>query len=294
MPRSRPKFSKSALRWLILTTVVFFLFQSLQKHWQEVTKLRIDAAGVACLAIAIGVTLFAHIFAGFVWSWILRFLSYRVSGSWGAQTYLKTNIAKYLPGNVWHFYGRIRAAKQIGIPIAPATLSILLESLLMAGAACLFAIAGFHTWLQGAIAIGILIAIHPIFLNLLLKQVGKLKQSTPIRLERYPLLPLLGEIGFLGLRSIGFVLTFLTLRPISGAELPLLISGFAWAWLLGFLIPGLPGGVGVFEAISVALLGQAFPSGQVLGAVVLYRFVNTLAEGIGAGLAAIDVQEGSG
>ncbi|MER3433833.1 MAG: hypothetical protein C4288_10460 [Leptolyngbya sp. ERB_1_1] len=296
MPR-RSKSFKIALRWLILAAVVFFLLQSLQKHWQDVTKLRIDAAGVACLAIALGVTLFAHIFAGYVWSWILQFLSYRVSGAWGAQTYLKTNIAKYLPGNVWHFYGRINAAKQVGIPIAPATLSILLESLLTAAAACVFAFVGHRSraWLQLAIVLLILIAIHPLFLNRVLKQASKLKQSTdPIHLERYPLLPLLGELGFLGLRSIGFVLTFLALRPISISELPLLVSGFAWAWLLGFIIPGLPGGVGVFEAIALALLSQAFPSGQVLAAAVLYRFVNTLAEGMGAGFATIDDRHSSG
>ncbi|MBD2082731.1 UPF0104 family protein [Leptolyngbya sp. FACHB-17] len=291
MQRFRAKWFKSTLRWLILTAVVFFLFQSLQKHWQEVTKLRIDGRGIACLAVAIGVTLFAHIFAGYVWSWILGVLSYRVSGSWGAQTYLKTNIAKYLPGNVWHFYGRINAAKQIGIAIAPATLSILLESLLMAGAACFFAMVRFHSaiWLQCAIVIVILIAIHPVFLNVALKQASKLKQSTGlIQLDRYPLLPLLGELGFLGLRAVGFILTFLALRSISSAELPLLFSGFAWAWLLGFIIPGLPGGIGVFEAIAVAIFSQAFPSAQVLAVVALYRFVNTLAEAMGAGLAAID------
>lgn len=285
MQRFRPKSVKSALRWLILAAVVFFLVQALQKHWEEVTRLSITAAGVACLAIALGVTLFAHIFAGYVWSWILRFLSYRVSGAWGAQTYLKTNIAKYLPGNVWHFYGRINAAKQIGIAIAPATLSLLLESLLMAAAACFFAIVGFRSWLQFGIAIAILISVHPFFLNLVLR---KLKKTEPVQINRYPLLPLLGELGFLGLRSIGFVLVFLALRPVVSSELPLLISGFAWAWLLGFVIPGLPGGVGVFEAIAVAMLSQQFPTAQVIGAVTLYRFINTLAEGLGAGLAAID------
>lgn len=285
MQRFRPNSLKSVLRWLILTAVVFFLLQALQKHWREIVQLRIMPSGVACLAIALGVTLFAHIFAGYVWSWILRFLSYPATGAWGAQTYLKTNIAKYLPGNVWHFYGRINAAKQVGIAIAPATLSLLLESLLMAAAACFFAILGFHSWMQLGVAIVILIGIHPFFLNLVLKRLNK---SDPIKLKRYPLLPLIGEFGFLGLRSIGFVLIFLALRPINGSQLPLLISGFAWAWLLGFVIPGLPGGVGVFEAIAIAILSQAFPSGQVLGAVALYRFVNTLAEGLGAGLAAID------
>ncbi|MBE9013472.1 flippase-like domain-containing protein [Pseudanabaenaceae cyanobacterium LEGE 13415] len=280
---------KLFLRWLVLAAVVFFLLRSLQTHWQEVTQLRISAAGVACLAIALGVTLFAHIFAGFVWSWILRFLSYPVSGSWGAQTYLKTNIAKYLPGNVWHFYGRINAAKQQGIPVTSATLSVLLESLLMAAAACFFAMVGFRSWMQFGIAIVILIGIHPIVLNLALK---RLQKSNPVQINQYPFLPLMGEMGFLALRAIGFALTFLALRPISGSELPLLFSGFVWAWLLGFIIPGLPGGVGVFEAIAVAVLSQAFSSGQVLGAVALYRLINTVAEGMGAGLAAIDSSRG--
>jgi len=280
---------KSLLRWLILAAVVFFLFQSLQKHWQEVIQLRMTPAGVACLAIALGVTLFAHIFAGVVWSWILRFLSYPVSGVWGAETYLKTNVAKYLPGNVWHFYGRINAAKQKGIAIAPATLSLLLESLMMAAAACFLAVIGFRSWVQFGIVIAILIGIHPVFLNLVLK---RLQKSNPIQIERYPFLPLLGELGFLGLRAIGFVLTFLALRPLTGSDLPLLVSGFAWSWLLGFVIPGLPGGVGVFEAIAIAVLSQGFPSGQVLGAVALYRFMNTLAEGMGAGLATLDRSSG--
>lgn len=296
MPRPKlravqTKSFKLALRWLILAAVLFFLFQAVQKHWQEVTKLRMDAAGIACVAIAIGITLFAHIFAGYVWAWILRLLSYPVPGFWGAQTYLTTNIAKYLPGNVWHFYGRINAAKQKGIPINTATLSLLLEALLMASAACLLASGGSQSWLQCAIALVILIGVHPTFLNPVLRQVGKLKKSTsPMQLAYYPLIPLLGELGFLGLRAIGFVITFLALRPIHAADLPLLISGFSWSWLIGFIVPGLPGGVGVFEAIAIAFLSPAFPAGQVLGAVALYRLVNTVAEGLGAGLAAIDIK----
>ena len=284
------KFAKLALRWLILAAVLFFLFQALQRHAQAVIKLRIDSSGMACVAIAIGITLFAHIFAGYVWAWILRLLSNPVSGTWGAQTYLTTNITKYLPGNVWHFYGRIQAAKQRGIAIDTATLSLLLESLLMASAACLLASSRYQFWLQGAIALLILVGVHPIILNPVLKQVGKLRKSNPVQLARYPLIPLLGELGFLGLRAIGFVVTLLALRPIHPVDLPVLASGFAWAWLLGFIVPGLPGGIGVFEAIAVALLSQSFPAGQILGAVALYRFVNTVAEGLGAGLAAIDAK----
>lgn len=282
---------KPFFRWLILGAVLFFLLRTLTSHWGEVVKLRIDAAGIACLTIAIGVTLCAHIFAGYVWAWILQLLAHPVPGAWGAKTYLTTNIAKYLPGNVWHLYGRVSAATKLGIPAETATLSILLEPLLMASAACCFALMGVSSmlWLQGAIAISILVGIHPRCLNPLLKRVGQLKRSrSTLQLETYPLLPMLGEVGFLALRAIGFILTVLALRPVSWGEIPLLCSTFSWAWLLGFIIPGLPGGVGVFEAVAVALLSRSFPGNEILAIVALYRLVNTLAEGLGAGLAALD------
>jgi glycosyltransferase 2 family protein len=282
---------KLFLRWLILGAVLFFLLKTLGNHWAEVAKIRIDPVGIACLTISIGITLFAHIFAGYVWAWILKLLSHPVPGAWGAKTYLTTNLAKYLPGNVWHFYGRISAATKLGIPVESATLSILLEPLLMVSAGCCFVLvgAGSIALAQIGIAIAILIAIHPKCLNPVLRQVSKLKKSnSTLQLEKYPLLPLLGEMGFLGLRAIGFIFTVLALLPVTWENVPLLVSAYAWAWLLGLVTPGLPGGVGVFEAVAVALLSQSFPSGQILVIVALYRLVNTLAETLGAGLAIID------
>ncbi|MCU0549150.1 MAG: UPF0104 family protein [Leptolyngbya sp. Prado105] len=282
---------KPFLRWLILGAVLFFLLRTLSTHWGEVAKIRIDARGIACLTIAVGITLFAHIFAGYVWAWILRLLSHPVSGAWGAKTYLTTNLAKYLPGNVWHFYGRIAAATKLGIPVESATLSIFLEPLLMISAGCCFVLIGTGSiaWLQIGITIAILIGIHPRFLNPVLRQVSKLKQSNSmLQLEKYPLVPLLGEMGFLSLRAIGFIVTVLALRPVTWEQIPLLVGSFSWAWLVGLITPGLPGGIGVFEATIVAFLSPSFPSGQILAIIALYRLVNTLAEVLGAGLAVID------
>ena len=54
---------------------------------------------------------------GWVWGWILRELDQPVSVPWSIATYLKTNIAKYLPGNIWQFYGRVVAAKMPDFPL---------------------------------------------------------------------------------------------------------------------------------------------------------------------------------
>ena len=45
-----------------------------------------------------------------------------------------------LPGNIWHFYGRIAATKQVGIKVEVAILSVLIEPLLMAAAALAIAL----------------------------------------------------------------------------------------------------------------------------------------------------------
>lgn len=305
---------KPYLRWLVLGATLFFLASAIRQHWQEVAALRLDAAGWGNLAIALGITLLAHVWSGWVWSWILWEFEQPVPGSWGILKYLKTNIAKYLPGNVWQFYGRVVAAKQIGIPLSVATLSVLLEPLLMAAAALAIALIGVQSGnlpLQFLCLLAVLIGIHPRILNTLLQLVGRMKgkpkepeppqpetatpaassspdatsPSTAPKLRRYPLLPLLGEAGFVLLRGSGFIFTLLALGSIAPGQIFPTLSAFSFAWVLGLVVPGAPGGIGVFEATAVALLSQQFSPGMILGSVALYRLISVLAEAIGAGLA---------
>ena len=104
----------------------------------------------------------------------------------------------------------------------------------------------------------------------------------PLRLKRYPLKPLLGETGFVLGRSLGFIATVAALTPLSLADWPTLISAFSLAWVLGLVVPGAPGGIGIFEASAIVLLNGQFPEGIVLGSVACYRLVSTLAEVMGA------------
>jgi uncharacterized membrane protein YbhN (UPF0104 family) len=75
--------------------------------------------------------------------------------------------------------------------------------------------------------------------------------------------------------------------PLAASAWPSTISAFSLAWLAGLVVPGAPGGVGVFEAIALGLLQGSFTPAMVLSAVVLYRLVNTLAETLGAALATL-------
>jgi len=302
---------KPYCRWLILGGTFFFLAKALKDNWQEVAAIRIEAIGWATLAIALGITLLAHIWSGWVWTWMLDELNQPVVSSRFVQVYLKTNIAKYLPGNVWHYYGRIAAAKTAGIAASVATLSVLLEPLLMAAAALIVVLLGIQsvaininsrTNSQGLLILvlaAVLLAVHPRFLNLVIRLFSRFKlksnksnavDTSTFQVKRYPWRPLLGELGFIGLRGTGFLLTLLALTSVAMSQIPLLMAAFSLAWLLGLVIPGAPGGLGVFEATAIALLQQSFSPGLTIGAIALYRLISILAEAAGAGLAWLDEQ----
>ena len=91
-------------------------------------------------------------------------------------------------------------------------------------------------------------------------------------------------MGFVLGRSLGFIATVMAITPLNAADWPLLISTFSLAWVLGLIVPGAPGGIGIFEASAIVLLGGQFPEGVVLGSVACYRLVSTLAEVIGAAM----------
>ncbi len=297
---------KPYLRWFILGATLFFLLQTLYQHWSEVSQMRLRPRGGGWLLASLGVTLLAHTWSGWVWGWILREFNQPVSQSWATRVFLKTNIAKYLPGNIWHFYGRIREGQKADLSGVAVTASVLLEPLLMAAATLpvvFFAVGESRGWLGGLALVAVCVGIHPRLLNPVLERVAQMKlkgNSLPetdtatedvppatkeFRIRRYPLRPLFGELLFVGLRTSGFLLVWLAIAPISLADLPLLFGGFSFAWLLGLVVPGAPGGVGVLEATAVSVLGTRFPMGTVLAAVTVYRLMSVSAEAAGAGIA---------
>lgn len=291
------KRAKPYLRWFILALTLGFILHTLRENWQQVLTIRFTGYAIAKLLLALGVTLLAHIWSGWVWYWIMQVLRIPLQGSWAVIVYLKTNLGKYLPGNIWHFAWRIHALTGEQIPLGVAITGVVLEPVLMAVAALLIAIISLPTTLlQAVVLVGLLVLVHPRVLNPVLKRLAtkKIKQvdfggDTRIpALTTYPLKPLIGEIGFVVLRGIGFILCFAAIGETNWQIIWTLLGAFSFSWLLGLVVPGAPGGIGVFEATALTLLSPTLPPAIVLGAVALYRLNGTLAEIIGASLAVLD------
>jgi glycosyltransferase 2 family protein len=104
----------------------------------------------------------------------------------------------------------------------------------------------------------------------------------------YPLLPLLAQLGFVLLRFGAFlccVMAFdlqLSLGSLSW------LAAFALAWTAGLVVPGAPGGLGVFEAVLLMRLAGELPQASLLAVALSYRLVVTLADVLLGGLVSLD------
>jgi uncharacterized membrane protein YbhN (UPF0104 family) len=332
------KHFKSYFRWVILTFTLVFIAHTLYRHWREVLTLEVDAQAGAVLAIALGVTLLAHIWSGWVWGWIIQLFGQPTDPVWIIATFLKTNLAKYLPGNIWHFVGRVRAIQNQGASTGIAVMGVVLEPVLMAAAALILSTLSQPTQLMLPLAalVGVLVGIHPRILNPVTRSLSRSKftaigsasdnltapdaapdtevrgtesvqaavpknetvqetgaivkaaPATDATLKTYPLLPLFGEIIFVLGRGLGFILVVYALMPAVNFPAFQVVGQFSIAWLMGLIIPGAPGGLGVFEVTALTLMSPTIPTAVVIGSVAIYRLISTLAEVLGAVMVGLD------
>jgi glycosyltransferase 2 family protein len=287
---------KPVLRWLVPLVTLVFLAWALRQHWQQVWALQIRGTGWLWLGLAGLSTLGAFLWSGWLWGSLFGLLGYPINRLWAARLYLTTNIAKYLPGNVLHFYTRVTQTHGAGVPLGIATLAVGLEPFLMVAAALLLMVItlpAISLTLQGMLLVMILMGLHPRILNPILARSLRQKLDTPpLQLRAYPILPLLGEVLFVGLRAVGFILTLRALGAVAGQAVLPLVGAYSSGWLLGLVTPGAPGGIGVVELTIIEVLKHpqfaphwnALPPAQIIAGVALYRLLSTGAEAVAAGL----------
>jgi hypothetical protein len=290
--------------WITLLSLGF-LMAALLGHGRAMLQLSLDPQGWSGLVLGVGVSLASLLVNGLGLGAVLRWLGLRPRWAELVQLYLSTNLRKYLPGGIWHLSSRVqRLRRPEGVLQAPASLGlalvgVLLDPLLAAAAALsLISLAG---WQGGLALVGVLplLLLWPRWLTPLLRRL-ELRQARRLHLDTeldpagnralggYPLLPLLAQLAFVLLRFGGFACCVLAFDLQANLDWQAWLSGFAVAWTVGLLVPGAPGGLGVFEAALLLRLGGAIPEASLLAIALSYRLVVTLADLIGAALVQLD------
>ncbi len=232
---------------------------------------------------------------GWTWGAIVRRLGGDLPAPLVLRGYFVGQLGKYVPGGVWGVVGRGEWARRGGVPRPSAYASTLLSMATAYLAACALALACLpaRPWAPGtgalAIAVGALAPaglalLHPRVLRAVTARAGRLARQ-----GRAPRVPAWRVSFALVARQIPSWLLIAAATAATAAGLgvtldPLAVAlATAVAWVVGFLALPVPGGIGVREAVFVALLGGG---GTVAAVALSARLVFVLVDLVGAAAAA--------
>ncbi|GEM_PF-1491405 len=75
-----------------------------------------------------------------------------------------------------------------------------------------------------------------------------------------------------------FIFSFFLNNPVSMHQSFFIVTAYIFSWLMGYITPGSPAGIGVREAVLVLLLGPAFGREAVISAAIIHRTITILGD----------------
>ncbi len=211
----------------------------------------------------------SNVLLSFAWWHLLGHFGASTRRCWAVRAYGISQIAKYVPGNIFHLAGRQTIGMAAGVPGWALAKSAMWEVGLIATAGILFvpltlpflpphfpilASGGFFITMLGVSAL------------LMWRFIGP------------PVVWALGwQVVFLAISGLVFVGIIELQVKIAGREgfiiFPI-VGAYVLAWLSGFVTPGSPAGLGIRELVLLFLLNGIVGGKDLLVAVVLGRIVS--------------------
>lgn len=253
---------------------------------------------------AIGATLcFAafYVLSGLLWWAILSACGLRSSRLGALSTWGRSVLARYLPGNVFMFAGRLWMSVRQGLEADRVTAAMVYEQVLGVAGALLTAALLFPFWeyeraltAWSLLAVPLLVALlHPRVFAPLAAWVLHLAGRPPLRRVipfRRVCLLLAGSVGLWLVAGMGGWLTAVALTGAGAGALPTIVVALSLAFVAGMVAFFVPSGIGVREGVLAAAVTTAVPGAAVaFGWALLLRFWLTLVElGFVAAVVVID------
>ncbi len=246
---------------------VIFVALRLYANVHQINFARFDFVVCFILALLAFVYSAANLLLARAWWHLLNFLEVKTRWSWANKVYGQSQLAKYIPGNIFHLAGRQALGMAAGLPARPLALSALWELGLLAVAGVILSILvmpllwpTLALWMSTALFIAVMLTLFATAYSLYDAGVTR---------------ALMLQTAFLVLSGCVFIGILEVVVPAATA-LPAFLAlcgAYVLAWLAGFVTPGTPAGVGVREIVLLFLLGGHMAQTDLLLAVVLGRVV---------------------
>jgi glycosyltransferase 2 family protein len=262
---------KKCLSWVGSGLALFgsaFVIYRLINYGAIVSLSSIGSIGILVVSSLIMVYGIANILLALSWRQILAYLNVKVEIPFAVHTYGTSQLAKYLPGNIFHLAGRQAIGVAAGLPGWSLAKSAIWEIATNALTAALFGILVIPS-LFPLISINIAAIIFIVTIAVVLFIARRyVSEKVACAIVCY--------IVFLTTSGLIFVTVVAIIMPENKLQLIqviTLIAAYVIAWLAGLVTPGAPAGVGVREMVILFLLQNFIGETYLLTAIVIGRIV---------------------
>jgi glycosyltransferase 2 family protein len=295
---SPPPRARRRSRWVtvaVLAVVAGFFAAALTARWRDVISLKWQLQPgvfvVACVLLALSYALVACL-----WGLALG----RAAGTplpAGARIWFLSNLARYVPGNVWSYVGAVELARREGVARRTTLAVMALTQVLSVAVALLVGLPVLlaerarlgRPALLGMLTVALVSVVAVVFrrrlLELARRRFPELEPGDLTPSASTVALLVFGYAAYWLLTGLAFAVFVRSLYPLPAAEVPLAAAAYAAAYAAGFLSLLTPAGLGVREGVLVVALAPVLPAGPALVVALLSRLWMMLAELAGAGVA---------
>lgn len=209
----------------------------------------------------------ANVLLARAWWCQLRVFDVRIDWRWALRAYGLSQLAKYVPGNIFHLAGRQALGMAHGLPARSLAQSAAWELGSIAVVGLIFGLlvvplvwSQFGMMSTCALFVVILAALYTVTVRFIAEAAA---------------VAMLWQAVFLVTSGLSFTATLALAAevPVQLSLVPTLCGAYVLAWLIGLVTPGAPAGIGVREAVLLLLLGSKFGGPALILALVLSRVV---------------------
>lgn len=273
---------------LLMIAAIVFIVKKFTEMNIDFTQLK-SAPVIAAVAVSFLIQTVIVVMGTFPWLVFTKSLSgKKIPFSAAIPVYTKSNIFKYVPGNVFQYVGRNQLAADMEIShvdVACATVLDVLFCVAWTGVISVVLLGSAVAELLGKYGKNLLlVAVAGVLILAAAAVLIKLKFADKVRsyLSRYAkaFSPkgraqlLQGVFYYLAQNIVSAAMYFFCLMLVFGktaevAELLSLTGAFMFAWIIGFVTPGAPGGIGIRESVMLFVCGQTYEEKVMLFVLVL-------------------------
>jgi uncharacterized membrane protein YbhN (UPF0104 family) len=280
---------------LLVAVLGVLIWRALAAQWSDVRALDLSVEiRPALLAAAALVVLGTYGLLIAAWRRVVVGWGFALPVRAAVRIWTLSNLGRYLPGKVWSVAGLVVLARRAGVEgWAAAGAAVAMQAMALGTAATVAAVAvpqALTLW-QVLAAIGLtagtlVVLVSPRTMGWLDRMRGA---AEPLR--HLPVRTALTATAVTALSWLAYGLAFWVLAEaiLPGASLPwrAAVGVFTVGYVAGLLAVFAPGGVGVREAVFVAMLAPTTGTGGAIALAAASRLLLTLTELVAAGVGAL-------